>query len=141
MGAQERQRAGRQPEPAGHYHSLCTAQRQDAITQTPRLTSPALPSPLVFVFCRLLLFSDCFPVLPVSLVHCLPLFNFQLFPICASNMSASVDFASFIRDQLHVLAALCINVSSNNYKCTYVNEFPDPCRSVTASLLSESRKS
>lgn len=94
---------------------------------------------LSFGFCvwYLLLFSDYFPILPVSPVHphCLPLFNFQIVPICVSNMSASLGFGGFIRDQLQMLAALCISVSSNNYKCMYVNEFTDPCRTVTATLF------
>lgn len=137
-GAQERQRAGRQPEPAGHYHSTKTRRHYT----NPKADIPTAPLSFGFVFCYLLLFSDYFPLLPVSPVHphCLTLFNFQIFPICVSNMSASLVFGSFIRDQLQMLAALCINVSSNNYKCMYVNEFTDPCRTITATLLSESRK-
>lgn len=141
MGAQERQRAGRQPEPAGHYHSLHTEQRQDAITRTPWLTSPLLLSPLFFfffVFCSLLLFSDSFPILPVSPVHphCQLLFNFQILPICVSKRRLRrCFFVALSEISCKMLAALCINVSSNNYKCMYVNEFTAPCRTVTATLF------
>lgn len=122
VGAQERRRAGRQPEPAGHYHSLHTEQRQDAITRTPWLTSPLLLSPLVFFLCFVICSSSqtLFPFSQsAQFTPIVRRFSFsKSAQICVSKRRLRRCFLVALSEiSCKMLAALCINVSSNNYKC------------------------
>lgn len=123
-------RRGREVEAARGSGPLSQPQHSKDSTNPEADVPSLLISPLVplFVICS---FSHTITPLSQSpqftLIFCL-ISTFQICPIGVSSTSGVWWLYYDGSDLLLMLAGLCIEVSRNNYKCGYVNEFTGPCR-------------